>query len=112
MEVIFLAKGKKPSARTLEGRENQLIALAVDLAEKKLRDGTASSQIITTLLNLATTKYRLEMERIRSDILLKEAKVEEIRSSEDVKDMYEDAINAMQSYRPPMEDEEFYDEDD
>ena len=30
-----------------EARENQMIALAVDLAEQQLIDGTASAQVIT-----------------------------------------------------------------
>lgn len=34
-------------ALTPEARENQLISLASDLAEKQLREGTASSQVIT-----------------------------------------------------------------
>ena len=34
-------------ALTPEARENQMIALAVDLAEKQLLEGTASSQVIT-----------------------------------------------------------------
>ena len=102
-----------PPARTPEGRMNQLINRAVDLAEQKLIDGTASSQIISILLNLATTKAQLEMERIRSDILLKEAKVREIKSGEEIKELYNNAIAAMREYRGEDEDifdEEFYDE--
>lgn len=101
-----------PPARTPEGRENQLINLAVDLAEKKLRDGTASSQIISLLLNLATTKTQLELERVRSDILLKEAKVREIKSGEEIKELYNNAIAAMREYRGEEDiyDEEFDDE--
>ena len=101
-----------PPARTPEGRENQLINLAVDLAEKKLRDGTASSQIITLLLNLATTKTQLELKRVESDILLKEAKVREIQSGEEMKELYQNAIAAMREYRGEEEDiyEEFEDE--
>lgn len=104
---------RKPApARTPEARENQLIALAVDLAEKKLREGTASSQIITALLNRATTKYRLELERMKSDIALKETKAESIRGSEEIKELYEGAINAMRSYRGYSEEEETDDYED
>lgn len=99
-----------PPARTPEGRENQLINLAVDLAEKKLRDGTASSQIIALLLNLATTKTKLELERIRRDILLKEAKAKEIKSVEELKELYAESIEAMRRYRG--EDDSDYEEYD
>ena len=47
---------KMRPALTPEARENQMIALAVDLAEQQLRDGTASSQVITHYLKLGSTK--------------------------------------------------------
>ena len=105
-------KREQPPARTPEGRQNQLINLAVDLAEKKLRDGTASSQIISILLNLASTKAQLEMERMRADILLKEAKVKEIESGEEIKDLYEDCVEAMRSYRGEDDYDDEYEEED
>ena len=43
-------------ALTPEARENQMISLAVDLAEKQLMEGTASSQVITHYLKLGSTK--------------------------------------------------------
>ena len=49
-------------ALTPEARENQLISLAVDLAEKQLQEGTASSQVITHYLKLGSTKERIERE--------------------------------------------------
>lgn len=107
-----MPRKKTVPARDPKARENQLIALAVELAEKKLRDGTASSQIITTLLNLATTKYKLELERIRADINFKESKAESLRDSEDLKDLYAGAIEAMRSYRGYSEEEEEEDWED
>ena len=50
-----------------EARENQMIALAVDLAEQQLIDGTASAQVITHFLKLGTTKAELEKEKIRKE---------------------------------------------
>lgn len=52
--------GKRRAALTPEGRENQLIDLAVSLVEKRLLEGTASSQEVTTILKLGTTRARLE----------------------------------------------------
>ena len=36
-----------------EARENLLVSLAIDLAEKQLREGSASAQVITHYLKLA-----------------------------------------------------------
>ena len=46
-------------ALTPEARENQLIYLATNLAEQQLRDGTASSQVITHYLKLGSTKEKI-----------------------------------------------------
>ena len=47
---------KSPPVMTPEARENQLISLAIDLAEQQLRNGTASSQVITHYLKLGSSK--------------------------------------------------------
>lgn len=85
-------------ATTIEGRENQMIALAVDLAEQQLRDGTASAQVITHYLKLGSTKERLEKQNLEKDIELKSAKTEAIQSSKQVEELYRNAIEAMRSY--------------
>lgn len=81
-----------------EARENQLISLAVDLAEKQLRDGTASSQVITHFLKLGTTKAELEKEKLKNENILIEAKTKAIESDEKTKVDYEKVIKAMQKY--------------
>lgn len=96
-------------ARTLEARQNQLISAAVDLAYEKLLDGTASSQIITTLLNWASVKAQLELERLRSDLRVADAKVKQIESQESSRELYENAIAAFKSYSGHVDDEEDYD---
>lgn len=91
-------KKRRPPATTLEGRENQLIALAVDLAEKQLSEGTASAQVITHYLKLGTTKETLEKEKlIRENELLK-AKAEALQSQQKMEELYSNAIKAMRSY--------------
>ena len=85
-------------ALTPEARENQMISYAVDLAEKQLREGTASSQVITHFLKLATVKEQLEREKIRQEIELQKAKTKALASDEEIKSMYADAIKAMQRY--------------
>lgn len=106
-----MSKRKQTPARTPEARENQLINLAVDETERRLRNGTASSQILTVLLKLATTKAQLELEKLRSDISLQKAKEQEIEDKASNSDLYAQALAAFKSYRGDS-DEEYDDEDD
>ena len=85
-------------ALTPEARENQLISLAVDLAEQQLRDGTASSQVITHYLKLGTTRERLEKELLEREVELNKAKTESIQSAERIEKLYSEAITAMRNY--------------
>lgn len=110
--VINMAKRKQIPARTPEAREQQLYNLAVDEAERRLMNGTASSQIIATLLKLATTKAQLELEKLRSDIALQKAKEKEIESKASNNDLYERALAAFRSYRGEEIDEDMYEDDD
>lgn len=91
-------KIRRPPATTPEGRENQLIALAVDLAERQLSEGTASSQVVTHFLKLGTTRERLEQERISQENELLRAKVEDMATKKHIEELYESALNAMRSY--------------
>lgn len=85
-------------AITPEARENQMIALAVDLAEQQLREGTASSQVITHFLKLATVREKLERERLEEENRLLRAKTKAVESTEEIKVLYEEAIVAMRKY--------------
>lgn len=89
---------KMRPALTPEARENQMISLAVDLAEQQLRDGTASSQVITHFLKLGSTKAELEKEKMKRENKLLEAKAKSIESSDEMKVLYENAIKAMRNY--------------
>lgn len=89
---------KRRPATTDEGREGQLVSIAVDLAEKQMLDGTASSQVITHFLKLGSTRERLEQERLRKENLLLEVKVESFKSAKKVEELYEEALLAMRSY--------------
>lgn len=89
---------KRRPATTPEARENQLISLAADLAEKQLIAGTASSQVITHFLKMASTREKLEQERLQRENLLLAAKVEQLASSKRIEELYEAALNAMRSY--------------
>lgn len=89
---------QRPPATTPEGRENQLIAKAVDLVERQLEDGTASAQVITHYLKLGSTREKLEQERLMREIDLMEAKAAKMSSQDNVEKLYADAINALRGY--------------
>ena len=104
-------KPKRRPALTPEARENQMIALAVDLAEKQLMEGTASSQVITHFLKLATQKEKLENEIREKQKELITAKTESIQSAQRIEELYADAINAMKKYSGQSgSEEEYYDD--
>ena len=100
---------RRPPATSVEARENQLISLAVDLAERQLSEGTASSQVITHYLKLGTTKERLEKEKLEKENELLKAKTEAIQSAKRVEELYKDALNAMRSYSGQGGDEDYED---
>lgn len=96
---------QKSIATTMEGRENELIALAYDAAEERIRNGTASSQEIVHFLRLGSEKERMAQEEMRADIELKRAKVKAIDDGEHLEKVYNDAIEAMKRYSGHGEDE-------
>lgn len=89
---------KMRPALTVEARENQLVSLAVDLAEQQLREGTASSQVITHYLKLGSTKERLEKEKLERENELLRAKTESLQSMKHIEELYANALNAMRNY--------------
>lgn len=105
-------KRTKRPALTKEVRESQLISLAVDLAEKQLIEGTASSQVITHFLKLGTTREELEKEKLKKDNLLIDAKIESMKSVEKNMELYKEAIEAMKRYSGNEDEyEDEYEED-
>lgn len=111
-----MAKVKTPSSNPLppmrpaltpEARENQMIALAMDLVEQRLRNGTASSQETTHFLKAASNKHKLEMERLRLENELVAAKTKAIANAEEVKVLYEEALKAMRRYGGHGDEDEY-----
>ena len=94
------------SKMTPEGQENHLISLAYDLAETRLREGTASAQEIVHLLKLGSTRNRAEMERLQEENKLLRAKTESLNAQRTDAALFEEAIEAMRSYRGTRYDEE------
>jgi len=74
-------------------RENELINLAVDLAEKQLKDGTASSAVITHYIKLAS-----EREKANTAMLKAKAKALEINSGDALSS--DEVLEALSKYSP------------
>lgn len=89
---------RQAPATTIEGREDQLIALAIELTEKRLMNGTASSQEICHFLKLGSTKDKLEKEILLKQKELITAKTDMIKSAKQVEELYVNALEAMKSY--------------
>lgn len=89
---------RRPPAATPEARENRMISLAIDLAEKQLIEGTASSQVISHYLKLASSKEKLEKEHLVYENELLRAKTEAIKSAQRTEELYQNALDAMRAY--------------
>lgn len=103
-KVKTSSEGNSPKPRrpalSPEARENQIISDAMDLAERQIRSGEASSQVITHFLKLGAEKEknRLELEKLREENKLLMAKTEQIQSQKKIEELYAEAITAMKSY--------------
>lgn len=98
-------KRKMRPALTPEAREQQLVSLAVDLAEQQLIDGTASSQVITHFLKLGSSRADLERAKLEHETKLLEAKTEAIQSQKNMEELYSQAIAALKSYSSQDDDD-------
>lgn len=102
-----MARPKRPPATTPEARENQLISAAVDLAERQILEGTASSQVITHFLKLGSTTAKLEKEKLEKENELLRARTESLESAKNVEKLYNEAITAMRQYSGQRGDDDY-----
>lgn len=112
-EAVPMKKSKMNSeykplrpALTPESRSNQLVSLAYDLAERQLREGTASSQVITEFLKLGSSENKLKMEKLEAENELLRAKAEKLQSEQRSEELFAEAIKAMSRYQGRCDDED------
>ena len=91
-------KTRMPPAKSPEEQEQRMISAAVNLAEQQLLEGTASSQVICHYLKLASSKNRVEKEKMQEEIKLLRAKTKTIESAERMELVYKEALDAMKEY--------------
>lgn len=104
---------KRAPARTPEAQEELMINLAMEQAEEQLRNHTATSQVVTHFLNLATQKAILEREKLKAETEMARAKVEVLQSQKHSEELYAKAIKAFKSYGGGIsldDEEDYYDE--
>lgn len=98
-------------ATSPEEQEMRCIALANDLVEKRLREGTATSQETVHFLKLGSKKDRLEREKLEEELKLIKAKTEALQSGKSLEEKYDKAIAAMMLYRGISPEEDSNDQD-
>lgn len=103
------AARKEPPALTVEARENQMISLADEEAERRIRSGKASDSLLLHYLKLGTSKNELEKAKLEQETALAAAKVESIKQAEETKELYEKAIQAMRVYSGNGDEEDYDD---
>lgn len=103
-----------PPAKTLEGREDQLIAAAMDLVERRIREGSASAQETVHFLRLGSVRNQLEQDKLRHENEVLQTRVKEMESRRSSEELYAKALAAMRGYQgfeDPDRDDDYYDSD-
>lgn len=91
-------RSRRAPATTPQARENQLISLAYDLAEKRIREGTASAQETTHFLKMGSSREYLEQKRIENENALTQQKIESLKAAQRMEGLIEEALHAMAKY--------------
>ena len=102
---------KKSSSRATmspEAYENHLINMAYKAVEKRIESGEATAAELVHFLRQGSIREQLELEKMKKENKLLEAKTESIASQKEIKELYSDAINAFRRYSgiPTMDDED------
>lgn len=102
---IETKRARRPPAKTPEGREAQLTALAYDLVEKRMLDGTASASETTYFLKTGGTTERMQREKLAQENELLKARVDQLQSQVRSEEMYAAALKAMSIYQGHEEED-------
>lgn len=89
---------KRRPATSPERREQTIIGLAMDLAERQIREGTASAQVISHFIKAGSIREQLEQARLTQENMLTAAKIEQLASEARVESLYAKALQAMRAY--------------
>lgn len=106
------APRRRSPAKTPEERESVLIAKSLNLIEKQIDDGSASSQVLSLYAKLGSSREKLEQERLVNENAVLRKKVETMEAAIDVKNLMEDALAAFKGYSGGRSDDRYDDYDD
>lgn len=97
-----------PPAKTLEGREDQLIAAAYDLVERRIHEGTASAQETVHFLRQGTVQSQLQNDKLRNENEVLKSRVKEMENRKSGDELLERALAAFKGYsgETPIDPEE------
>ena len=95
-------------ATTAQGRNDQLTALAIDAIEKRILEGSASSQELLYFARMGDERDALEKESLRRKIALDEARIESLGSQAQQAELMEKAMIVFTRYQG-IDDDEFID---
>lgn len=99
---------RPPPATTLEGREDQLIAAAMNLVESRIEEGTASAQETVHFLKLGSVRNQLEQSKLKAENEMLMARVKDMESRSSSEGLYAEALAAFRGYsgqEPAQEDD-------
>lgn len=100
-------EGRQPKNSRM--REKLLIGLAYDVAERQLRDGSATSQVLVHFLKVGSRSEELSQEKLKSENELLKSKITALESQQQSESKYQEALDAMRRYSGVVDDEEFFD---
>lgn len=108
-EVNKSSRRKPRTDTSPQSRENEMIALAMDRVEERMRNGQASSAEYVHFLRLGTERAKLEREKLEYENKLIAAKTESIQQQGELKELFENAINAIHRYQGnPIDEDDDY----
>ena len=104
MVKVAKEKRRRAPATTPEAREKQVINAAYNLAEQQIKDGVASSQVITHFLKMGSSRNQAEFEKIKQENELMKAKIDAYESGKANEAIYAEALAAMRTYQGQVTD--------
>lgn len=102
-----------PPAKTLEGRNDQMVSAAYDLIERRIYDGTASAQETIHFAKQGSPAQRHLIEKLEAENGLLAARVAEMEARTNRDDIYDRALKAFRGYsgQEPVDPEaDYFDE--
>ncbi len=87
-----------PPAKTIEGRNDQLIEAAFHLVEQRIHQGTASAQETVHFLKMGHPQQRLVEEKLMQENIVLQARVKEMEGRTSGEEMYKRALDAFRGY--------------